>query len=47
MFRPSRYKRGDIIEYRGDKIKVTSAVREIFGINLTTQKKVHIKFDRL
>jgi len=47
MFRPSRYKKGDIIDYRGEKIRVISAVKEIYGIELSSNKKVHIKFDRL
>lgn len=47
MFRPSKYQKGDIIKYNGEDIKIISAVKEIFGINQTTNKKVHIKFDRL
>lgn len=47
LFRPSKYVKGQVIEYRGEKIKIISAVREIYGINLKTKKKVHIKFDKL
>ena len=47
LFRPSKYKKGDIITHRGDKIQVISAVKEIFGKDLKTGKKVHIKFDKL
>ena len=43
----SKYKKGDMLIHRGEEIKILSAKKELFGINLATKRKVHIKFDRL
>ena len=47
MFRPSKYKKGDIVVHRGEKIEIISATKEIFGRNLETGKKAHIKWKDL
>jgi NMD protein affecting ribosome stability and mRNA decay len=47
LFKPCKYKKDQIIEFKGDQIKVITAKKELFGHNMTTNKKVHIKFSLL
>lgn len=43
LFKLSKYKRGDIIEVRGDKVKLISIGKNIFARNLKTGKKTRIR----
>ena len=43
FFRLSKYKRGDIVEVRGDKVKLISMGKNIFARNLKTGKKTRIR----
>ncbi len=43
LFKPPKYKRGDIVLIRGDKIKLISIKKKIFARNLKTGKKVTIR----
>lgn len=44
LFRLPGFKKGDIIELRGDKIKVINIGKKVFAKNLKTGKKVSISF---
>lgn len=43
LFRPSKYKKGDIISIRGDNVRLISIGKKIFARNLKTGKKVTIR----
>ena len=47
LFRHYDIKKGDIIKVRGDPIEVLSIGKDIFGRNIETNKKVHIRFEQL
>ena len=47
LFRPLRYKRGDIISVRGDEVKLLHVGRRVFARDLKTGKKVAIRRDDL
>jgi NMD protein affecting ribosome stability and mRNA decay len=47
LFRHYDVKIGDVIDVRGDKIKVLSLGNDIFGKDIKTGKKVYVKFDQL
>lgn len=47
LFRHFDIKNGDTLEVRGDRIKIISIGSDIFGKNLKTNKRVHIKFSEL
>lgn len=43
LFRPSKYKKGDIVLVRGDKVRLISIGKRVFARNLKTGKKVTIR----
>lgn len=43
FFRPSKYKRGDIISIRGDEVRLLNIGKRIFARDLKTGKKVTIR----
>jgi len=43
LFRPLRYKRGDIISVRGDEVKLLHVGRRVFARDLKSGKKVAIR----
>ncbi|MBI2102013.1 hypothetical protein HYT53_05380 [Candidatus Woesearchaeota archaeon] len=43
LYRPSKYKRGDIIPVRGDMVKLLHVGRKIFARDLRTGKKITIR----
>ena len=43
LFKPSKYKRGDIVAIRGDNVRLLSIGKKIFARNLKTGKKVTIR----
>lgn len=47
LFRYYNIKKGDIIQVKGDSIKVIAIGKDILGKDILTNKKVHIKFDKL
>ena len=47
LYRPSKYKRGDIIVVRGDKVKLLQFRRMIFALDLKTGKRVNIRREDL
>ena len=47
LFRYYDIKKGDILKIRGEPIEVISIGNDIFGKNLKTNKKTHIKFEQL
>ena len=47
FFRLSKYKRGDILEIRGDKVKLLQTGNRIFALDLKTGKRIKIRNDDL
>ena len=47
FFRLPKYKRGDIIEIRGDKVKLLQTGNRIFALDLKTGKRIKIRNDDL
>lgn len=47
LFRMPKFKKGDIIEYRGDKIKIISIQKKVFAKYIKTGKKLNISFKDL
>ena len=47
LFRIPNFKKGDIIEYKGDKIKIISIQKKIFAKDIKTGKKLNIRFKDL
>jgi len=47
LFRLPGFKKGDIIELKGDKIKVINIGKNVFGKNIKTGKKVSVNFKDL
>ena len=43
LFRPAKYKKGDIVSVRGDEVRLISIGRKIFARNLKNGKKVTIR----
>ncbi|MBI2650246.1 hypothetical protein HYX04_02940 [Candidatus Woesearchaeota archaeon] len=43
LFRLSKYRKGDVVEVRGDKVKLISIGKKIFARNLKTGKKVRVR----
>ena len=41
------FKKGDIIDYKGDKIKITAIHKKVFAKNLVTGKKLNLRFKDL
>ena len=47
LFRPAKYRRGDIVTVRGDKVKLLQVGRRIFALDLKTGKKIRIRGEDL
>ena len=47
LYRPSKYKRGDIITVRGDEVKLLQFRRMIFALDLKTGKRINIRREDL
>jgi len=47
LFRIPNFKKGDIIEYKGDKIKIISIHKKVFAKDMKTGKKLNISFKDL
>ena len=47
LFRLPKFKLGDVITYKGEKIKVVSIKNKVFGKNVKTGEKLMIKFSEL
>ena len=47
LFRPSPFKRGDIIDYKGDKIIVLAVHKKILAKDIKTGKKLALSFKGL
>ena len=47
LFRLSKYKKGDIVAIRGDKVRLISIGKKIFARDLSTGKKVTIRINDL
>ncbi len=43
LFRLSKYKKGDIVSVRGDKVRLLSIGKKIFARNLKTGRKIRIR----
>ena len=43
FFRLPKYKRGDIIEVRGDKVKILQTGNRVFALDLKTGKRIKIR----
>lgn len=43
LFKPSRYRKGDLVSVRGDEVRLISIGRKIFARNLKTGKRVTIR----
>ena len=44
LFRIPNFKKGDIIEYKGDKIKIISIHKKVFAKDIKTGRKLNISF---
>jgi len=44
LFRMTSFKKGDIIDYKGDKIKIISVHKKVFAKDIKTGKKLNISF---
>lgn len=47
FFRVFKYKRGDTIEFRGDKLRVISIGKDVLCKNIETGEKIHLDFDQI
>ncbi|MBI4452207.1 hypothetical protein HY637_02150 [Candidatus Woesearchaeota archaeon] len=47
LYRPAKYKRGDIVAVRGDKVKLLQVGRRIFALELKTGKKIRVRSEDL
>ncbi len=47
LFRSPNFKKGDIIDYKGDKIKIVAVHKKVFAKDLKTGKKLNISFKDL
>lgn len=47
LFRLPKFKKGDIIEYKGDKIKIISVHKKVLAKDIKTGKKLNIRFKDL
>ena len=43
LFRPAKYKRGDVIVVRGEEVKLLAVGRRVFAMDLKTGKKIKIR----
>ena len=47
LFRLPYFKKGDVIEYKGDKIKIVNMGKKIFAKNIATGKKLNLGYKDL
>ncbi len=47
LFRLPKFKKGDVIEYKGDKIKIISIHKKVLAKDIKTGKKLNISFKDL
>lgn len=47
LFRLPKFKKGDLIEYKGDKIKIISVHKKVLAKDIKTGKKLNIRFKEL
>ncbi len=47
LYRPAKYKRGDIVTVRGDKVRLLQVGRRIFALDLKTGKRIRIRNEDL
>jgi nonsense-mediated mRNA decay protein 3 len=47
LFRMPKFKKGDIIDYKGDKIKIISMHKKVFAKDVKTGKKLNLSFKDL
>ena len=47
LFKFSKYKKGDVVFVRGEKIRLISISKKVFGRNLKTGKKIRIRREDL
>ncbi|MFH0868094.1 MAG: NMD3-related protein [Candidatus Woesearchaeota archaeon] len=47
LFRIPKFKKGDIITYKGDKIKIIAVHKKVFAKDIKTGKKLNISFKDL
>lgn len=47
LFRVPKFKKGDIVEYKGDKIKIVAVHKKVFAKDIKTGKKLNISFKDL
>ena len=47
LYRPLKYKRGDLVSVRGDEVKILQVGRRIFARDLKTGKKIRIRIEDL
>ena len=47
LFKPAKYKRGDIVMVRGDEVKLTAVGKRIFARDLKTGKKIRVRSEDL
>ena len=47
LFRIPTFKKGDIIDYKGDKIKIVAMHKKVFAKDIKTGKKLNISFKDL
>jgi len=47
LFRMPKFKKGDIIKYKGDKIKIISMHKKVFAKDVKTGKKLNLTFKDL
>ena len=47
LFRSPKFKKGEVIEYKGDKIKILNIHKKVFAKDIKTGKKLNISFKDL
>lgn len=47
LFRLPYFKKGDVIEYKGDKIRIVNMGKKIFAKNIATGKKLNLSYKDL
>ncbi len=47
FFKVFKYNKGDIIDFRGDKLQIISVGKDIFCKNIKSGEKIHLNFDKI
>lgn len=47
FFRVSKYRKGETIDFKGDKLKVVSVGKDVLCKNIKDGEKVHLSFDKI